>query len=234
MAYPQYRGQTDKVHNTGQIIYVGDGTNFYPAKGNSSGNLLLGANSGVDIGDVTLTAGSSRIGSVQPDLLEVRVSKAIDASIGAYAAGDMVNDDNCCTTATPWLLTNAANAAGGYGAIWGGRLFNETENQAVVYRIILFNATPTTAVFTDNWPNVHPVPADRAKYIDEITLPSSVARGAAIATYTSASPSTTGGLPLYYKCAAGSTTLSFILVTNTIYTQTATDDIELQFLIEHC
>lgn len=39
MAYPQYFGQTDKVHNTGTLIYVGDGTNAYPLKGNSSGQL---------------------------------------------------------------------------------------------------------------------------------------------------------------------------------------------------
>ncbi len=30
MAYPQDKGQTNKVHNTGEIVYGGDGTNFYP------------------------------------------------------------------------------------------------------------------------------------------------------------------------------------------------------------
>lgn len=42
MAYPQYRGQTDKVHNTGYIIYGGDGTNFYPVLISSSGKPILG------------------------------------------------------------------------------------------------------------------------------------------------------------------------------------------------
>ena len=32
MSYPQDKGQTDKVHNTGEIIYGGDGTNFYPIR----------------------------------------------------------------------------------------------------------------------------------------------------------------------------------------------------------
>lgn len=40
MAYPQYRGQTDKVHNTGYIIYGGDGTNFYPILVDSDGKLI--------------------------------------------------------------------------------------------------------------------------------------------------------------------------------------------------
>ncbi len=203
-----------------------------PAGTNSIGK--LGANSGVDIGDVDITsiaAGTNRIGKVQPDLVEVRVSKAIDASIGAYTAGDMVNSDDCCVTAAAWQITGAANATGGYGVIWGVKLFNETENQAVQYRIILFNAAPT-GESTDNTANVHPNKADRTKYIDEISLPASVARGATIATTTSASPSTTGNLPLHYKCAAGSTTLYFELITDTAYTQTATDDIEIIFLIE--
>jgi len=166
-------------------------------------------------------------------LVEVRVSKAIDASIGAYTAGDMVNDDDCCNTATPWEIAGAAAVAGGYGAIIGIDLFNETENQSVQYRTILFNATPTggTGEFTDNTANIHPNKADMSKYVGEIPLPSSIARGAAIATTTSASPSTTGGLPKFYKCAAGSTALKFVLVTDTAYTQTATDDIELTFLL---
>lgn len=166
-------------------------------------------------------------------LVEVRVSKAIDASIGAYTAGDMVNDDDCCNTATPWEIAGAAAVNGGYGAILGIDLFNETENQAVQYRLILFNATPTggTGEFTDNTANIHPVKTDRSKYVGEIALPFSVARGAAIATATSASPSTPGGLPKFYKCAAGATALKFVLVTDTAYTQTATDDIELTFLL---
>ena len=169
------------------------------------------------------------------DIVEVRVAKAIDASIGAYTAGDMVNDDDCCTVAAPWTLAGAANVTGGYGAIWGVRLFNETPNLAVQHEILLFNAAPVGSgviEFTDNTPNVHPHKADMAKYIDSILMPTSIARGAAVATYTKASPSTTGNLPLFYKCATGSTSLSFVLVTRTAYTQTETYDIEIRFSLE--
>jgi len=40
MAYPQYVGQKDKVLNTGRIPYLGDDTNFYPAKGILSGSSM--------------------------------------------------------------------------------------------------------------------------------------------------------------------------------------------------
>jgi len=164
--------------------------------------------------------------------LEVRVSKAIDASVGVYAAGDVVNDDDCCTTATAWTFANMAAVVGGYGVITGATLINETENQAVQYELILFNTTPTGELM-DNAANNNPIKADRAKWIGTIPFPSSVARGAATATTTAASPSTVGGLPLFYKCAAASTTLYGVLLTRTIYTQTATDDIEIALQVEH-
>jgi len=37
MSYPQYRGQIDKTRNTGDISYVGDGTNFYPVLASTAG-----------------------------------------------------------------------------------------------------------------------------------------------------------------------------------------------------
>ena len=203
----------------------GSGTPYFPLL-DSDGHLQVDALSAV------LAASSARIGKAQADMQEVRVVKAIDASIGAYAAGDMVNDTDCCVTAAAWQILGAANTAGGYGAIWGVDLINETENQAVQYEILLFNAAPTGEV-TDNTANVHPNKADRTKWLGNILLPTSIARGAAIATYATASPSTTGNLPKFYKCAAGSTTLYFAVVTRTAYTQTATDDIEFVFSLEH-
>jgi len=51
MAYPQDKGQTDKVLNTGRIPYGGDGTNFYPILVDSSGRIILGAGANI-IGEV--------------------------------------------------------------------------------------------------------------------------------------------------------------------------------------
>jgi len=204
----------------------GSGTSLFP---------VLDSDGHTQVDILSITAGDNRIGIVRPDIKEVRVAKAIDASVGAYAAGDMVNDDDCCTAAVPWEIAGAANAAGGYGAIWGVRLFNETPNLAVQYELLIFNAVPagTGVEFTDNVANMHPHRLDRAKWVREILMPASVARGATVATYVSASPSSSGKLPLFYKCAAASTTLYFVLVTRTAYTQTATYDIEIAFDIEH-
>ena len=42
MPYPQTKGHADKTENLGKIIYAGDGTNFYPIKGNRiSGSSII-------------------------------------------------------------------------------------------------------------------------------------------------------------------------------------------------
>ncbi len=160
------------------------------------------------------------------DILEVRVSKAIDASLGAYAANDVVNDDDCSTTATYWTFSGMANAVGGYGVIESATIFSESENISPRLTLILFNAAPTGEL-TDNSANTNPLPADRAKYVGEIDFPAMSAVSASVASVSFAGPSTVGGLPLFYKCAAASTTLYGVLKTLDAFTQTATDDIEI-------
>jgi len=210
--------------------------NKYVLITNSSGQLevALISNTGVDIGDVdilSIAAGNNRIGTVSGVLKEVRTVKAIDASIGAYAVGDVVNDDDCSTTATYWTFTEVARANGAAGYIVGAILVNETENQAVQYDLFLFNAAPTGEL-TDNSANTNPIVADRSKYIGKIEFPISVAKGATVMTVAQATPSTYGNLPLPFKCGAAVDDIYGVLVTNTIYTQTATDDIEIILLIE--
>ena len=157
---------------------------------------------------------------------EVRVSQVIDGGLGAYTAGDVVGADECCTTlAVPWIF-EVAKSNGGFVQIVNAALINETENQAVQYDLIMFNATPTGEL-RDNAANTSPIKGDRAKYLDTIEFRSSIARGATVATHTSASPSTVGGLPIGLKCASSGKKIYCVLVTRTAYTQTATDDIEI-------
>jgi len=157
---------------------------------------------------------------------EVRVSKAIDASIGAYAANDVVNDDDCSVTATYWTLTNMAKEKGGEGIIDFASIFSETENISPRLKFILFNAVPTGEL-TDNSANTNPIKGDRSKWVGTISWSALDAVSANVASVALASPSTVGGLSIKYKCAAGSTTLYAVLVTLDIFTQTATDDIEI-------
>lgn len=168
---------------------------------------------------------------IRPILREVRTSGVIDASDGAYTAGDVVGTDNCTTTSTYWTFTECTWKNGGKGYIVGATLTNETENQAVQYDLFLFNAAPTGET-TDNAANTNPIKADRAKYLGKIEFPTSVAKGATVMTYTQASPSTTGNLPVAFQCGSTVDDLYGILVTNTAYTQTPTDDIEITLLIE--
>jgi|SRR3990167_9242149 len=162
---------------------------------------------------------------------EVRVAQVIDGSLGAYTAGDVVGADDCCTTlAITWQFV-VARSNGGSGKIIFASLVNETENLAVQYDFILFNATPTGEL-RDNAPNDNPLKGDRSKYIGTISFPFSIARGATVATTSEASPSTGGGLSIPFKCTTTDTKIYGVLVTRTAYTQTATDDIEITITVE--
>lgn len=175
--------------------------------------------------------GMAKASSV-PNVITIRTSKVIDASIGAYAIGDVVNDDDCSTTATYWTFLKVARTNGGSGKIIGASIFNETENLAVGYDFFLFNAAPTGQL-TDNSANTNPIKGDMAKFIGKIEFPTSVAKGATIATTSIASPSTSmGNLPLPFTCTATVDDIYGVLVTRSAYTQTATDDIEIALRIK--
>ena len=164
-------------------------------------------------------------------LKEVKVSQVIDGSLGAYTAKDVVGADDCCTTKAVTWDFDVGGIAGGYVKIHTARLFNETENQAVQYDLDLYNATPTCEL-RDNAASTSPLKADMAKWIGRITFPFSIANGSTVATTTQATPSTSGRLPMVIKCALGMTMIYGVLVTNTAYTQTTGDAIEITLLVE--
>lgn len=174
-----------------------------------------------------MAAGTSAIGKVSGIPFSVAEEQAIDASLGAYAAGDVVGTDDCCTTLAVAWEWDVAQAAGGYVLITAVELINETENQAVQYDLLLFNATPTGDL-RDNAANDNPVKADYQKWLGKISLPQSIAEGASVATYTSAYPGDgVSGLPRLVKCAAAATKLYGVLLTNTVYTHAAGDKIRI-------
>ncbi len=158
-------------------------------------------------------------------------SKVIDASIGAYAVYDVVNDDDCSTTATAWTFSNAVKANGRYGNIIGATLFSETENTTPRFTLRLYNATPSGQL-TDNSTSTEPR-ADRLLKVAQIDFPATESLCAtADASTTLTSPSTVGGLPQVFKCASGDDDLYGILLTRDIFTQLATDDITIVLLVE--
>ena len=175
--------------------------------------------------------GAQQIARQLTKVVEVSVEQVIDASLGAYTAGDVVGADDCCVTlAVTWQFP-VARFPGGSGYITGAKLFNETENQAVQYDLLLFIKTPTGEL-RDNAANDNPLKGDIAKWVGRIEFPSSVAKGATVATTTQATPSTPGRLPMPFVCDEGTNILYGVLVTNTAYTQTATDKIRITLQVE--
>lgn len=208
MAYPEDKGQKNKVLNTGRIAYVGDGTDFYPLRGDSSGRLMS-------------------------PLRAITTSVDIDLSdaAGVVVAGDVLSNDDCCsTTATYWTFTDVAQENGGYAYITKAELFNEMENLAVQYDLRLLNAIPTGNL-KSNFPNTTPL-TNQTGYLGKIAFPASTADGATVATTTQATPSTVGNLPMAVKCAAGSRDLYGILVTRTNHTHTTGDTITITLYVE--
>lgn len=155
---------------------------------------------------------------------ETAVVKNFDAA-GAYAADDVMSDDVCTTTSPSeyWTFTNMAREKGGYGRLDFASLFLETENQEPRIDLLLFNAVPTGSL-TDNVANTNPVKADISSYLGRIEFPATNKEAATVASTSEVSPSSVGGLPIKYKCAAGSTTLYGVTVTRTAVTLTANDD----------
>ena len=175
---------------------------------------------------IVLAAGTARIGTVSGVLVDTAVEQVIDGSLGAYAAGDVVGADDCCTTTAVMWEFEMARENGGSGVIFKALLENETENQEVQYTFQLFNAT-VTGELRDNFNDTNPIKADIGKLVGVIEFPYSVARGATVMTTALATPNTSGNLPLAYKCAAGTTKLYGVLRTNTIYTQEPGDKIRI-------
>ena len=164
---------------------------------------------------------------------EVRVVKNFDAA-EAYAINDVMSDDVCTTTSPGeyWTFAGMAAVNGGYGVIDFATLFLETENVDPRIDLILFNAVPT-GVLTDNLANTNPGKEDIASWVGNLALVATNKEAALVASTSQAGPSTIGGCPLYYKCAAGSTTLYGVTVTRSIVTLTANDDCAIALQVTH-
>ena len=193
-----------------------------------------GTTNRVDIG-AALPAGTNLLGSVKELAYEAVAEQTIDASLGAYLAGDVVGEDDCCTTlAIAWEFDLVECDAGGYAEIIGAKLTNETENQSVQYDLLMFESTPAGEL-RDNATNTNPVKADNDIFLGVIPFPYSVAKGATVATYTEATPGDgVSKLPKTIKLATGVTTIQCVLVTNTAYTQTAGDKIRITLKYVPC
>jgi len=179
-------------------------------------------NETLNAANVTIVAGGT--------LKEVRVTKNVTTG-GTYAANDVISEVTTDSGNTPWTFSDVVTQNGGYGYIVGALAVSETPAITPALTLLLFNATPTGEL-DDNAGNDNPIDADLALFLGAIDFPALGNVGTTSNSWAVASPSTYGNLPLPFKCAAAANDLLGVLVTRTIFTQVATDDMTIVLLVE--
>ncbi len=174
------------------------------------GTVVLGANNGVDIGDVGLQAGSNRIGTVSGVQKTVSVTKALDATTD-YTAEDVLSEDEAAGSGTHWTFSAIARANAAAGYITKAHVIWETTALTPRLTLYLFDTASTGCELDDNAANTSPLYGEIATYVGSIDFPAlSDVGGVSEAVAT---PSTTGNLPLAFKCAAAADDLFGVMVT---------------------
>lgn len=167
-------------------------------------------------------------------LKRVRTTVDIDTDwTGAIAAGDILSNDDCCTTiATYWTFSDVGFTNGGYVEIVYAKIITEVENVTPQYTLHLYNVAPTTGSFLSGAVNTHPRKEDYLNYLGRITFPQCEAEGANVASSSEVGPSTVGRIPKGIKCAAGNTDLYGVLEAAQVgYTHTDNDDITIDLYV---
>jgi hypothetical protein len=150
----------------------------------------------------------------------VSVTKAVVAA-GDYAAEDVLSESATNGAGTAWTFTEIARGNSGTGYITRAQVICETTGQTPRLTMYLFKALPTSEL-DDNAANTALLHADLANYVGKIDFPALEDLGGdseAVAT-----PSTTGNLPLAFKCADTADDLYGILVTRDAITGEAAGD----------
>jgi len=176
---------------------------------------------------MTMAIGSS--GSRVTTIAEVRTTKALEAAV-AYTANDVLSESDTNGAGTAWAFDAVARRNGGFGYIVGAMAISESESVTPRLTLFLFNTTPTSEL-DDNAANTAPDSADLAKFIGKIDFPALESLGTTDSVAV-ATPSTTGNLPLPFKCASADDAIYGILVARDAFTQDGTDDMTIVLLVE--
>lgn len=167
--------------------------------------------------------------STQGVLKQVPVEKAI-AAAGDYAAEDVISES--AAAGTVWTFSGIARANGAYGYIV--KAVATWQTTALTPRLVLYLFTVQPSIgaqLNDNLANNSPLFSDRNAYVGPISFPAMEDLGGmseAIAT-----PSTTGNLPLAFKCDPNSDDLLGILVTrDAITAEVATNRLLITLIAE--
>ena len=125
-----------------------------------------------------------------------------------YAAEDVMCEN--VSTGVAWTFAAVVGQAGAGGWITKAHALWETTALTPRLTLYLFNAAPTTEL-DDNKANAAPAFADLSQYVGKIDFPAMEDLGGM--SESLATPSTSGNLPLAFRCASDGTSLIGILVT---------------------
>ncbi len=167
-------------------------------------------------------------------LVTVTTTKALDSSIGAYTAEDVLSESDGAGTGTDWDFDAVGKVNGGTGYIVKAQAICETTAVTPRLTLYLFNVAPAagTHELDDNSANNSPIHADITSnyYIGKIDFPAMEDLGGD--SESLASPSTYGNLPLAFNCATADDALYGVLVTRDAFTNTATNDMTIKIVCE--
>lgn len=154
----------------------------------------------------------------------VSVSKTRPDDTTAYDAEDVISEDDTNDAGTPWVFDGALPGSGEGGYITLARLQTNKAGMTAQLTLFLFDALPTSEL-DDNAANTTPDYADVDNYLGRIDFPALSDLGGD-SSWTQATPSTTGGLPLAVRLASGNQIFG-VLVTRAAFTP----DAEQEFTI---
>lgn len=144
---------------------------------------------------------------------------------GAYSAGDVLSEATTNGTGTCWILTDVVPVNGGSGTIIAAMVESETTNITPVITAYVSNTIPTSEL-DDNAANTAPIHADLAYQQGVLYFEAMSENGG------DAQAIPYKGLPLPFTCAAADNDLYAVMVTETVFTQGAGDDMTLIVWIE--
>jgi hypothetical protein len=162
------------------------------------------------------------IGSLKP----VSVTKEL-AATAAYTAEDVLSESE--TAGSAWVFTGIARADGGGGYITKAQAICERTAVTPRLSLYLFRSTPTSEL-KDNAANTALKHADLANYLGRIDFPAMEDLGGD--SEATATPSTSGNLPLAFQCAEDADDLYGVLVTRDALTVTAEDEMAIILTVE--
>jgi len=177
----------------------------------------LGANSGVDIGDVDVTSLPAHLGTVASNTSVVGVEFTRPSDTTGYIARDVV----CNSTSSPSVITFAdfARVNQGSGVIVRARLFTDKKDVTATFRLHLFHTAPTAIADNSPYTLLYVNAPNRIGQIDFPAMASEdPTNSTASAAMRPAADGSSGPPNLWYQAASGTRAIYGVLETLSAFT----------------